>query len=135
MKPEIKNYINTVLSKIAILDEPNVAFEQVEILEYRTHFENGSVFQHQNGDNYGLAILNAITEDSSFKISKFLKKETNLSIKNIQDELEKHYLRCYIPGSSKEYDTWKTGDLGVAYLEINDAEKTISVRYTNETNT
>lgn len=133
MKPEIEKFINTELSKIAILDEINVAFEQVEILEYKTHYENGAVFQHQNGDYYALAILNAITEKSYFTIIRFLKKEKNISIKNIKDLLDKHYLKCYISGLSNEYDLWKTGDLGIAVLDTNDNEKSISVRFTNET--
>lgn len=133
MKPEIENYINNTLSKIAILDEPNVAFEQVEILEYRTHYENGSIFTHQNGDNYALAILNAITEESSFKVSKFIKKTKNLSIKNIQDELENHYLKCYIAGTSSEYAKWESGDLGTAFLQVDEDKKTITPCFINLT--
>lgn len=132
MKPEIENYIQTELSKIAILDEPNVAFEQVEILEFRTHFENGSIFTHQNGDNYALAILNAITQESYYALGKFIKKTKNLSVRNIQDELENHYLKCYVAGNSEGYHLWKSGDIGIAFLHVDDENKSISVRYTNE---
>jgi len=133
MKIEIENYINNTLSKIAILDEPNVAFEQVSILEYRTHYENGSIFMHQNGENYAFAILNAITKDSYFKISRTLKKADNLSVKNIADLLEEHYLRCYISGNSKEYSIWETGDLGIAFLQVDEDQKTITPSFINET--
>lgn len=133
MKPEIEKYINTTLSKVAILDEPNVAFEQVEILEYRTHFENGSIFTHQNGDNYAFAILNAITKESYFLISKTIKKAKNLSIRNIEDLLNEHYLKCYIKGTSKEYDLWQTGDIGIAFLEVDDKYKTFTPGFINET--
>ncbi len=133
MKTEIQNYINTTLSKIAILDEPNVAFDQVAILDYRTHYENGVIFTHQNGDNYALAVLNAITKESYFTVSKFIKKESNLSVKNIEDMLEKHYLKCYVAQSSKEYSKWETGDLGTAYLQINDENKTITPCFINTT--
>ena len=133
MKKEIENYINNTLSKIAILDEPNVAFEQVQILEYRTHYENGTIFRHQNDDNYALAILNAITQDSYYVISKFLKKTVNLSVKNIEDLLEDHYLKCYIAGTSDEYSKWNSGDLGTAFLQVDEENKTISVGFINET--
>lgn len=133
MKTEIENYINNTLSKVAILDEPNVAFEQVSILEYRTHFENGSIFMHQNGDNYALAILNAITEESFFTISRFIKKTENLSVRNIADLLEEHYLKCYVSGSSQEYNTWETGDLGTAFLQIDEENKTITPSFINDT--
>lgn len=133
MNKDIENYIENTLSKIAILDEPNVSFEQITILEYKTHYENGSIFMHQNGDNYALVILNAITKESYFQIAKTIKKSKNLSIKNIKDMLEEHYLKCYIAGSSKEYYEWQTGDVGTAYLQINEDSKTITPCFINET--
>ena len=133
MKSEVQKYINTVLSKVAILDEPNVAFEKVSILEFNTHFDNGTHFKHQNGEEYALAILNAITTESYLKVSRFLKKEPNLSVRNIEDELQKHYLKFYVKGSSKEYFTWEAGDIGTAFLQIDDENKTITPHFINET--
>ncbi|MDO3695630.1 hypothetical protein QVZ41_12340 [Wenyingzhuangia sp. chi5] len=133
MKTEVENYINNTLSKIAILDEPNVAFEQVEILEYRTHYENDAIFTHQNGDNYALAILNAITKESYFQVSRALKKTKNLSIRNIEDLLDDHYLKCYIAGDSEEYAKWNSGDLGTAFLQVDEENKTITPHFINTT--
>lgn len=133
MNKEIKNYLENTLNKVAILDETNVAFEQIEILAYNTHYENGDAFMHQNGDTYALAILNAITQESSFKIARFLKKEKNLSVKNIEDFVEGHFLKCYVSGNSEEYNLWKTGDVGTVVLVADDVQKTITPNFVNET--
>jgi len=133
MKKEIENYINNTLSKIAILDELNVAFEGVEILEYKTHYENGAVFRHQNGDNYALAVLNAITKESYYEVSRIIKKEKNLSVKNLKNLMNEHFLKCYIAGSSEEYHNWQTGDIGVASLQVDEKSKTIAPIFANET--
>ena len=133
MKTDVENYINNTLSKIAILDEPNVAFEQVEILEYRTHYENGAIFTHQNGDNYALAILNAITQESYYHISKTIKKAKNISVKNIQDLVAEHFLKCYVAGNSEEYSKWNDGDLGTAFLQVDEENKTITPHFINTT--
>ncbi|MEN8805802.1 MAG: hypothetical protein ABF278_09280 [Wenyingzhuangia sp.] len=133
MKKEIENFILTTLNKVAILEEPNVAYEAVEILDYKTHFENGEVFRHQNGDCYALAILNAITLESSYLIAKAIKKTKNLNVKHLQDLIADHYLKCYISGNNKDYNQWKSGDLGTAYLDIDEVKKTITTGFINET--
>ena len=76
MNPKIQEYIDHTLSQIAIIDEVDaVGFEDIKIYAFRTHHENGKDFVHQNGENYGLAYLDAITEESAKKISRELKKK------------------------------------------------------------
>ncbi len=133
MDNTIQDYIENTLNKIAILDELDVAFENVEVFEFKTHHENGKVFTHQNGEAYGMAFLNAVTQESAGKITKEIKKNKNLSVKNLQDLVEKHRLKCYVKGGSKSYDTWQAGDTGVVFLEADDERKAIIPKFVNET--
>lgn len=133
MDKKIEEYINSTLSKIAILDEDNVGFENVEIFEFKVEHDNGRAFTHQNGENYGLAFLNAMTQESANKISKEIKKNKRLNIHTLTEMVEKNRLKCYVKGGSKSYQTWEAGDVGVAYLEFDDEKKTIVPRFVNET--
>ena len=131
MQKKVQEYIDKTLTKIAILDEAEVGFENVKILDYRTHHENGDVFKNQKDEVYGIAILNAITSDSVQKITREIKKNKNLSLTSLKDFISRHYLKCFVPGSSDAYDLWKTGDIGVAFFNYDDTKKTIIPGFTN----
>lgn len=133
MDKKIEEYISSTLSKVAILDEENVGFEDVELFDFKVEHENGRAFTHQNGENYGLAFLNAMTSESANKISKEIKKNKKLNLRSLQDLVERHRLKCYVKGGSKSYQTWEAGDRGIAYLEFDDEKKTIVPRFVNET--
>ncbi len=128
----ISEYIEDVLSKIAILDEAEVGYENIEILEFRTHHDSGKMFTNQRDENYGIAILNAITDESANKISREIKKNSNLSVTVLDDFVEKHLLKCFVAGDSESYKTWKTGDIGVASLVFDDVKKVITPNFSNE---
>ena len=131
MQNKVEEYIDKNLKTIAILDEAEVGYENVEILEYRTHHENGDVFKSQKDEVYGIAILNAITSESAQKITREIKKNKNLSVTSLSDFVEKHYLKCFVPGDSSSYDLWKSGDLGIAFFNYDDTKKTIVPGFTN----
>lgn len=131
MKKNIEEYIEKTLNKIAILDEAEIGFENVSILEYRTHHENGDVFKNRNDELYGIAILNAITDESAKQITREIKKNKNLSLTSLKDFVSKHYLKCFVPGSSNSYDLWKTGDVGIAFYNYDDTKKSIIPGFTN----
>jgi len=134
MNPKIQEYSGHSLSQIAIIDEVDaVGFEDIKIYAFRTHHENGKDFVHQNGENYGLAYLDAITEESAKKISRELKKNKNLTVKGLKEFVERQRLKCYVKGGSKSFLTWEKGDVGVLYLEFNDEKKTVVPRFVNET--
>lgn len=133
MDKKIEEYIKSTLSKVAILDEDNVGFENVEIFDFKIEHENGRAFTHQNGENYGLAFLNAMTQESANQISKEIKKNKKLNIYTLTEMVGKHRLKCYVKGGSRSYQTWEAGDVGVAYLEFDDEKKIISPRFVNET--
>jgi hypothetical protein len=133
MNPKIQEYIDHTLRNIAIVEEIEaVGFEGIKIYDFRTHHENGKDFTHQNGENYGLAYLNAITEESAKKISRELKKNKNLTVKSLKEFVERQRLKCYVKGGSKSFLTWEKGDVGVLYLEFNDEKKTMVPRFVNE---
>ena len=133
MNPKIQEYIDHTLRNIAIVEEIEaVGFEGIKIYDFRTHHENGKYFTHQNGENYGLAYLNAITEESAKKISRELKKNKNLTVKSLKEFVERQRLKCYVKGGSKSFLTWEKGDVGVLYLEFNDEKKTMVPRFVNE---
>lgn len=131
MQKKVEEYIEKHLNKIAILDEAEIGFENVEILEYRTHHENGDVFKSQKDEVYGIAILNAITSESAQKITREIKKNKNISVTSLSNFVEKHYLKCFVPGSSDAYDLWRTGDIGVAFFNYDDTKKAIIPGFTN----
>ncbi len=132
MDKQIAEYVSTTLQQMAILDTADVGFENIVIDAFKTHHENGVVFSHQNGETYGLAFLNALTQESASKITRELKKNKNLSLKSLQELVAKHRLKCYVKGGSNSYNTWKTGDLGVAFLEYDDTKKIVVPRFVNE---
>jgi hypothetical protein len=132
MDKKVEEYISSILSKIAILDEDNVGFENVEIFDFKVEHENGRAFTHQNGENYGLAFLNAITEESAKKITREIKKNKRMDVFVLTQLVEKHRLKCYVKGGSRSYRTWEVGDRGVAYLEFDDEKKIIVPRFVNE---
>ena len=133
MDKKVEEYINSTLSKIAILDEDNVGFENVEIFDFQVEHENGRAFTHQNGENYGLAFLNAITEESAKKITREIKKNKKMDVNVLKHFVGKHRLKCYVKGGSKSYKTWEAGDRGIAYLEYDDEKQIIVPRFVNET--
>jgi len=133
MDIRISDYINNVLSKIAILEDADVGYENIEIFDFRTHHESGKIFTHQNGDNYGIALLNAVTKESANKISREIKKNTNLSISVLENFVEKHFLKCYVSGNTESYHNWKSGDIGIAYLTFDDEKEVIIPNFSNET--
>lgn len=132
MHKKVEEYIDKNLNTIAILDEAEVGFEDVEILEYRTHHENGDVFKNQKDELYAIAILNAITSESAQKITREIKKNKNLSVTSLRNFVEKHYLKCFVPSSSDAYDLWKTGDKGVAFYNYDDVKKTLIPGFNNQ---
>ncbi len=131
MHKKIQAYINEKLNTIAILDEPEVAFENIEILEFNTHHENGDAFKNQKDELYGIAILNAITSESAQKITRDLKKDKSITVPKLQELIKKHYLKCFISSNSDAYDTWKKGDLGIASFAYDDKKKTIIPSFSN----
>ncbi|MFC2108979.1 hypothetical protein ACFLRU_03070 [Bacteroidota bacterium] len=132
MDKKVAEYIDSELKTIAILDEHNVGFEGVKIYDFRTHHENGKIFSHQNGETYGMAFLNAITQESAKIITREIKKNKNLSLYGLKELVDRQRLKCYVKGGSRSYDTWKTGDVGVAYLEFDDEKRIILPRFKNE---
>lgn len=81
MDKQIAEYVSTTLQQMAILDTADVGFENIVIDAFKTHHENGVVFSHQNGETYGLAFLNALTQESASKITRELKKKQKLEPK------------------------------------------------------
>lgn len=132
MDNKIKNYIENTLEKLAFLEEENVAYESIEIHDFQKTYEDGSLFRTQNGENYAIAVLNAITFESATKISREIKKNKNLSLKGLTQFVDSHRLKCYVEGNSNSYTTWKTGDLGVLVITYNDDKKQIIPLFTNE---
>lgn len=132
MHKTVEEYIDKHLNKVAILDEAGVGFENVDILEYNTHHENGDVFKNQKDEFYGIAILNAITSESAQKITREIKKNKSLTVYSLSDFVHKHYLKCFIPESSESYSKWKKGDKGVAFFEYDDSKKTVVPGFNNE---
>ncbi|WP_139956896.1 hypothetical protein [Flavicella sediminum] len=132
MDKKVAEYIDAELKTIAILDEHNVGFEGVKIYDFRTHHENGEIFKHQNGETYGMAFLNAITQESANLITREIKKNKNLSLYGLREFVDRQRLKCYVKGGSRSYDSWKTGDVGVAYLEFDDEKRIILPRFKNE---
>ena len=133
MHKKVEEYIDKHLNTIAILDEAGVGFENVSILEFNTHHENGDVFKNQKDELYGIAILNAITSESAQKITREIKKNKSLTVSKLSEMVRKHYLKCLISENSTAYETWKKGDLGVASFEYNDLKKSIVPSFTNTT--
>lgn len=131
MNKKVEEYIDKHLNTIAILDEAGIGYENVEILEFNTHHENGDVFKNQNDELYGIAILNAITAESAQKITRDLKKDKGLTVPKLKELLSKHYLKCLISSESDAYDNWRKGDLGIASFEYNDLKKTIIPSFSN----
>lgn len=131
MRQNIQDYIDNTLNSIAILTDEDVSYEDIKILEYRTHHESGDIFKHQNDDLYAIAVLFAITNESAKKISRELKKNKNLSLSSLKTLVEKHLLKCYVSGNSNAYDTWKTGDIGIASIQFDDTKKTIIPTFKN----
>lgn len=132
MDAKLKDYIETTLQKIAVLDESDVAYEHIEIYEFQQSYENGAKFQQQNGDFYAIALLNAITLESASEISREIKKNKNLSLSGLIRFVDQHRLKCYIEGTSKSYSEWQTGDVGVAVITYDDVKKQIIPSFTNE---
>lgn len=132
MQKKVEEYIDKHLNTIAILDEAGVGYENVEILEYNTHHENGDVFKNQKDEFYGIAILNAITSESAQKITREIKKNKSITVQKLNEFVQKHYLKCFIPESSESYKRWRKGDRGVAFFEYNDSKKSIIPGFTNE---
>jgi len=130
MHKTVEEYIDKHLSKVAILDEAGVGFENIEILEYNTQHEN--IFKNQKDEFYAIAILNAITSESAQKITREIKKNKSLTVYALKDFVYKHYLKCFIPESSDAYNTWKKGDKGIASFIYDDSKKTIIPSFTNE---
>lgn len=133
MDIQIKNYIENTLEKLALLEEENVAYENIKIYDFQKTYEDGSEFRKQNGENYAIAILNAITFESAAKISRELKKNKNLTLKGLKLFVDNHRLKCFVDGSSTSYTTWKTGDSGVVVITYDDDKKQIIPSFTNET--
>ncbi len=132
MQKNIQEYIEKNLSNLAIVEDADVGYENISILDFRTHHESGDVFKHQNDELYAIAVLQAVTNESAKKISRELKKNKNLSYTSLKDFVEKHLLKCYVSGSSEAYDTWKTGDKGIVSLQFDDVKKTIVPSFHNE---
>lgn len=133
MDNKIKNYITNTLDKLAFLEEENVAYENIEIYDFQKTYEDGSEFRKQNGENYAMAVLNAITFESASKISREIKKNKNLTLKGLTQFVDSHRLKCFVEGSSTSYTTWKTGDSGVLVITYDDDKKQIIPSFTNET--
>ncbi len=131
MHKNIEEYIEKNLANIAILEEENVSYEGVKILEFKKHHESGDVFKHQNDKLYAIAILHAITKSSAQKISRELKKNKNLNYANFKELVEKQFLKCYVSEDSEAYDTWKKGDEGLVFLQYDDNKNTVVPAFNN----
>ncbi|WP_152285628.1 hypothetical protein [Flavicella marina] len=133
MHKKVEEYIEKHLNTIAILDEAGVGYENVEILNYNTHHENGNVFKNQKDELYGIAILNAVTAESAQKISRELKNNKSITVAKLKELVEKHYLKCLVTENSAAYNDWKKGDKGVASFTYDDLKKAIIPSFTKET--
>ncbi|MGY6648203.1 hypothetical protein [Wenyingzhuangia sp. IMCC45574] len=132
MDATIKNYISNTLHKLAIIEEADIAYENVELYQFQKAYENGVPFKKQNGERYAIALLNAITLESASKIARELKKNKNLSLKGLTQLVDSHRLKCYIEGTSPSYNTWKSGDIGVVFITYSDEKREIIPNFINE---
>lgn len=133
MDTTVNDYIEGTLNKIAILDAYNVGFENIAIFSFNKHHDNGDLFQNQKNENYAIAILNAITEESAKQITRELKKNKRINVQALAKIVDSHRLKCYIEDTSSSYEKWKTGDIGVVTLEFDDSKKIVTPRFINET--
>lgn len=134
MNSKVAAYIEQNLTTIAILEQADVAYENVEILAFKTSHDNGQAFANQRGELYAIAVLNAVTGDSAQKINRELKKNKNLTIPKLKALLEKHYLKCLITEKSDAYSSLKKGDKGIASFTYDDVKSTITPSFSTETN-
>ena len=131
MHKNVEEYIDKHLNTIAILDEAEVGYENIEVLEFNKEHENGDVFKNQKDELYAIAILNAITAESAQQITRDLKKDKSLTVPKLKELVYKHRLKCFISADTDAYDSWRKGDRGIASFEYNDSKKTIIPSFSN----
>lgn len=122
---ELEKYITDVLGKIAVIDEPNVAYEDVTVFEFKTAHENKEPFTDGKGNLYGILFLNAMLTESTRKIANEIKKNKKLKVEDLKELVRKHRLKCYIKGDTDSFKNLKIGDKGIVHLEADDDAKTL----------
>ncbi len=115
MDENIKSLIAAELSNSLILKEAEVNYSGIRIVEYRTYYDSGRKFIHENGDNYAIAFLNAFTEKGYQKIVDTIKSDSNIEC--IKTVIEENRLKQYVHANTKTYSEWRTGDEGKVYLK------------------
>jgi hypothetical protein len=128
MNYELKELIIEMdLENCFTVQRTDVSYLGGRIVYFQTHWPDGGLLRHSNGDSYGLAFLNAFTKKSFDAITNELKKYPAVSIDHLREFIESHRLREYIHGHTVRYKNTKTGDLGEIHLlnsEVNKAKFT-----------
>lgn len=133
MNTEIAAYLETTLSKIAILEENNVGYEGVELFDFVTTYEDGKPFTHANGDRYGIAYLNAMTRKSANTIAKALKKKNKgFNVTMLTNLVAEQRLKCYVHENAASFNQWEPGTIGVASLQFDDEKQAIIPSFITE---
>ena len=133
MKSKNLEYLESYLKNVKIIKDKKSGNEII-LRYFKTHYSNGRIFQHKDGNNYGIAIFNALTDFSEKKIIKYFKENPDLTLSEYTEYIDDLLLSKYVYSNSVEYETWNNGDLGVLFLKWdNEKRKFVTENFINAT--
>lgn len=126
-------YIKSYLKDVGIIKDKESG-HKIELRSFKTHYSNGRIFQHKDGNSYGIAVFNAMTDISEKKLIQYFKENPNLTLTEYTEFIDDLLLTKYIYSNSEQYETWDDGDLGVLYLKWNnDKRQFVTKNFVNAT--
>lgn len=133
MSEELRHFLENKLNEVVVLKKTITTYHNVVLQEFKTHWPNGNILKHSNGETYGIAVFNAMAEKSLDKIVELINSRdfTYWKVEQLTDQIK---LKKYVHGKTKAYMHWCSGDIGVANMIYNTAKKTYGIStFSNQT--
>ncbi len=133
MSEELRHFLENKLNEVGVLKKTITAYDNVVLQEFKTHYPNGNILKHSNGEAYGIAVFNAIAEKSLDKMVELMNSRdfTYWKVEQLIDQIK---LKKYVHGKTKAYKYWCSGDIGVASMIYDTVKKTYKMStFSNQT--